>query len=288
MRMTDECILCTMTHMRSLYNGLEENDDKRVSFMKRMCGIVARSSDEITAPALNAEIMPVVENELGRVDLFSKEKHFFNQAVLKIEDEIWQHIAAAEDKLYRAIQYAMTGNYIDFGPTMNVNEEKLHELIEKAPEIDLGDVYDRFRSDLDEAQSLVFIHDNCGEIVFDKMCIAEIKALYPDMKITSVVRGGPIVNDVTIKDAKEVGLTDIVPVVGSGQAVQGIVLKKISSEARALMTSADVIIAKGMGNYETLEGCGLPIYYLLLCKCERFMKVFGKPYLSSVFAAERG
>ena len=287
MRMTTECIYCTFRQIDRCYMIFEKDPYKRVTFMKKVCRMIAEADENITAPGMCAAIMPQIVNEVGKDDLYEEEKHTYNQAVLKLEADINTHIQKAEDKLYRALQYAMTGNYIDFGAMESISESKLHEMIESAPDIDLGDTYDQFKRDLKNAKTLVYLHDNCGEIVFDKMCIAEIKALYPDLEITSVVRGGPILNDVTIADAKEVGLSDMVPVVGSGASVPGTLLNETSKEAKTLINNADVIIAKGMGNYETLEGCGLNIYYLLLCKCERFMREFSKPHLASIFAPER-
>ncbi|MDD5016719.1 MAG: ARMT1-like domain-containing protein [Eubacteriales bacterium] len=287
MRMTAECIYCTFRQIDRYYMSFENDPDKRMAFAKRVCSMLAEADIETTAPEMSARLIHMIVSEVGKKDLYHDEKHTYNQAVLKREADILKHISAADDKLYRALQYAMTGNYIDFGSLENVSEGKLHELIESAPNIDLGETYNKFKRDLENAKSLVYLHDNCGEIVFDKMCIMELKALYPKLKITSIVRGEPILNDVTMADAEEVGLAGIVPVVGNGIAVPGTVLSEISGEARMLIDAADIIVSKGMGNYETMQGCGLNVYYLLLCKCERFMREFNQPYLSSVFIAER-
>lgn len=287
MKMTAECVYCIFKQIDRNYMMFEKDSDKRMKFIKTVCREVAEADEDITSPEIHGKMMSMIASELGKEDLFEQEKHTYNRAILKMEKEIQQHIDEAEDKLYRALQYAMTGNYIDFGALAGIDEEKLHELIESATGINLGQTYQQFKEDMQKAKSMVYLHDNCGEIVFDKMCIAEIKALYPDLKITAIVRGMPILNDVTMIDAKEVGLTDIVPVVDNGTAMPGTVLTHISAQAKALIDEADVIIAKGMGNYESLDGCGLNIYYLLLCKCERFMREFGKPYLGSVFANER-
>ncbi len=286
MTMTAECIYCTFNQVDRSYMNFEKDETKRTVFLQEVCRQIGAAQDGITAPELLEKILPLIAEAAGKEDLYKEEKHIYNQAVLDMEEEIQQHINGAQDKLCRALQYAMTGNYIDFGMAAGVSRQKLHELIDAACDIDLGSGYDAFKEDLERAQSLVFLHDNCGEIVFDKMCIAEIKALYPDMKITSIVRGAPALNDVTMEDAKEVGLTDIVDVVGNGSAAPGTLLGRISDEAKQLIDTADVIISKGMGNYETMEGCGLNVYYLLLCKCERFARRFGQKLFSSVFARE--
>lgn len=287
MKMSVECVYCVVRQMDGYYSRFEADDDKRMAFMRKVCEGISQSTDDSSAPLVNATLMEIIKQEVGQDDLFEEEKHVYNQAILKMQERIQAHIDGADDKLYRALQYAMTGNYIDFGTTAGVSPEKLNELIEEAPDIDLGDTYDCLKADIEKAKSLVYLLDNCGEVVFDKMCIAEIKALYPDLKITAIVRGLPAYNDVTMEDAREVGLTDIVSVVGNGDYVPGTILSRISQEAKTLIEQADVIISKGMGNYETISGCGLNIYYLLLCKCDRFMREFSKPRLASVFKAEK-
>ena len=283
MKVSTECIYCTFRQAERNYMAFEKDDRKRTKFLMRVCAAIGTADSDITAPELYERVMPVIIEAAGKQDVYEAEKHAYNQAVLAMADDIAQHIEAADDKLYRALQYAMTGNYIDFGALASVSEEKLHEMIDEAVDIDLGSTYDAFKEDLARAKTLVFLHDNCGEIVFDKMCIAEIKALYPELDITSIVRGMPTLNDVTVTDAEEVGLTDLVRVIGNGSAIPGTALDRISAEARAYIDAADIIISKGMGNYETLEGCGYNIYYLLLCKCDRFMRQFDQPRYSSVF-----
>ena len=122
--------------------------------------------------------------------------------------------------------------------------------------------------------------------MFDKMCMETMKTLYPSLQITALVRGMPTYNDVTPEDAREVKLDEVVPVVGNGDNIPGTMLSRISDEARELLENADVIVSKGMGNCETLLGCGLNIYYMLLCKCDRFMREFQKPRFASIFFAD--
>lgn len=287
MEMTSECVYCVIGQMDRYYTRFVGDENGRMSFLREVCAAVGASEKGTRAPVLNASLMERLAHMAGKDDLFEEDKHVYNLAILRMEDSIKAHIAAADDKLYRALQYAMAGNYIDFGTTAGVSMEKLGELIEAAPDIDLGEVYGQFRRDIEKAQTLVYLFDNCGEIVFDKMCIATMKALYPSLSITAVVRGVPTYNDVTIEDAREVGVDKLVPVVENGDSIPGTMLSRISEKARSLIENADIVISKGMGNYETMNGCGLNVYYLLLCKCDRFMREFGKPRLASVFGSER-
>lgn len=106
-------------------------------------------------------------------------------------------------------------------------------------------------------------------------------------KIAVLVRGEPVINDATLEDAAQVGLTEIVPVIGSGTAIPGTELLELSEEARERMLNADIILSKGQGNFETLHGTGLNIYYLFLCKCDYFVRRFGMKRYEGIFARER-
>ncbi len=107
------------------------------------------------------------------------------------------------------------------------------------------------------------------------------------MEITVIVRGMPVLNDAVPGDAEDVGLTDMVKVIGNGNGVAGTQRNLLSEEAEHALSGADVILSKGQGNFETIHGCGLNIYYLFLCKCEWFTKRFGMERLKGVFVNER-
>ena len=147
--------------------------------------------------------------------------------------------------------------------------------------------YRRFREELASASRLVYLTDNCGEVVLDKLVVKLLKEFYPELAITVIVRGFPAINDATMEDAEEIGLTEITRVIGNGNDVGGTWLPHISEEARKALESADLIIAKGQGNYETLHDCGLNIYYLFLCKCKWFQYQFNAKPLQGMFINER-
>ena len=147
--------------------------------------------------------------------------------------------------------------------------------------------YSHFRSDLEKAKKLVYFTDNCGEIVLDKVFIKCIKEAYPQLQITVIVRGENVINDATLEDAKEVGLTDIVSCIGNGNGAPGTVLKRLSKEAKQILLDADLIISKGQGNFETLRKCGMNIYYIFLCKCDLFANTFQVPKLTGMLLNEK-
>lgn len=135
-------------------------------------------------------------------------------------EEIEERLQGAADPLKRAIQYAMTGNYIDFGAMQKVEEEQLERLLEKSQEIVVDPKeYEALRRELLAGRNVVYLTDNCGEIVLDKLLMKEILRQNPQARITAIVRGAPALNDATVEDAQQVGLSQVARVIGNGSAI---------------------------------------------------------------------
>ena len=123
-------------------------------------------------------------------------------------------------------------------------------------------------------------------IVLDKILIQLIQELYPQIKITVIVRGKSVLNDATLEDAKEIGLTKLVRCIGNGTGAPGTVFKDLNEDAKQALTDADVIVSKGQGNFESMVGEGFNPYYIFLCKCELFVRRFGLKQYEAVFIKE--
>jgi uncharacterized protein with ATP-grasp and redox domains len=134
--------------------------------------------------------------------------------------------------------------------------------------------YKHLKKDLENGSNMLYVLDNCGEIVLDKLLIRQLKKYYPELHITVMVRGEEALNDATIEDAEMVGLTEEVPIITNNSSIQGVVISKLTEEQKEVLDSADVILAKGQANFESLNGYGKNIYYLFLCKCDLFAKLF--------------
>ena len=148
--------------------------------------------------------------------------------------------------------------------------------------------YARFLRDLAAPGELVYLHDNCGEVVLDKLLIETIRARFPEKRVVSIVRGAPVVNDATLGDAREIGLGEVAEVLENGlRDVTGTELALLPEAVRRRIEGAGVILAKGQGNFETLIGCGLNVYYLLLSKCPSYTRWFGFEHFGGVFRNER-
>ncbi len=236
------------------------------------------------APLLMRGIDGVHRGIFGGIIDYSREKHTFNQALLSLEDEIFDRILRAPDPLKEGIKYAMAANYIDYARLADLNEDSIAQVIAAAERSSVDDgVYARFISKLSRAKTLVYLHDNCGEIVLDKLLIRTIKRIYPRVKVISVVRGGPIINDVTREDADEVGLGKYALVIDNGTAIPGTYLPEVNALTRAFIKNADVIISKGLGNLETLYGELNGAFYMFMCKCQHIAERFGKQLWQTAF-----
>lgn len=264
-----------------------EDEEKKSRYMREIFKLLLDSDPELSAPALLEPVTKLYESYWGSQEGFQAEKKSFNGFLLSMEEELEKKIRSTKDPLATALCYARLGNYIDLSALSDVSTEKLLELFAKAEEESLdAEEYQHFLQDLKHGEYLVYLTDNCGEVVLDKLVIKLLKEQYPKLRIEVLVRGIPVTNDVDIEDAEYVGLTKLVPVFGNGSGIAGTELSKISQEAREKLERADVIIAKGQGNFETIHTCGLNIYYLFLCKCDWFMQRFHAKHLQGMFVNE--
>lgn len=283
------CIRCLLDRQEEKIRGIED-ENKKSTYLKEVAGIIANSPEDATAPCLVYEINMVYRRYFGALPDYEKEKKEFNTLMLELEPELEKDIRSGSNEtevLRNAMNYARTSNYIDYGATNHVEKATLLKLLKDAKKetLDAG-TFQKLQEELTQAKELVYLTDNCGEVVADKLLIKILMEQYPQIHITVIVRGMPTLNDVVLKDAEEVGLTHMVKVIENGNGVAGTQISLLSDEARNAIYAADIILSKGQGNFETIHGCGLNIYYLFLCKCEWFTKRFGMERLKGVFVNE--
>ncbi|MDY6368097.1 MAG: ARMT1-like domain-containing protein [Clostridia bacterium] len=282
-----ECIDCVIEKKFSDYPK-DADTEKIIEYKRKVLEIILNADEEGAAPLIGREIANVKESLFGIKQDYSEIKQTFNSAMLKIENEIRNKVFSSNDVFISAMKFAIAGNYIDVSAVKDLNEKTLIELLEKSSDFNLSDVEtENLKNDLIKAKNIVYVTDNCGEIVLDKIFIEVIKSLNKNAKITAIVRGKQVANDATEKDALSVGLNSVCKVVGNGSDIPGTYLKEISPAAKDAILSADVIISKGQGNYETLSYCGLNVYYLFLCKCDMFLKRFDVPLFTPLIVNEK-
>ena len=282
-----DCLLCHMK--KHLSEACTLGDDQtNMAFARELMELYSRMPEGACAPWLAPHTAQLMNRYYGvDLDRYALEKKQSNTFVLERKDQIRQKVASAPDRVFAALQFAILGNYIDYSALHGeVSFEKLEEMLVSALDMELDEeCYVNFCADLAKGGKLLYITDNAGEIVFDQILAEEITRQYPQVEITFCLRGGPANNDATREDAQQIGLP--FPVIDNGNLVPGTQLDQLGQEARQALGNANIILAKGQGNAETMMGCSLNVYYAFLIKCPRFMRRFQKEKLSPMFAKER-
>ena len=287
MKVSAECMHCLVKRQADNIRKYPD-EEKKAEYLGKVLGIIANGAAEEPAPVLLSYIGRLHEAYFGKPFSFEELKKGYNAMLMEKEEEIRQKIGRAEDPLALALRFAQIGNFIDFGAMDSVDDAKLMEFLEQAETLPLSEnTYQNVTEDMKSAKKLIFLTDNCGEIVLDKLLLETIAKVYPHLECTIIVRGEPVLNDATMEDALQVGIEACGKVIPNGTNIAGTYIPWISAEARQVMEEADMLISKGQGNFESLHGCGLNIYYLFLCKCQWFMERFGLPQYSGVFINEK-
>ena len=291
------CVSCLIKKQIDRYPA-SASREQVLTYMRRLGQMMAALPDRTGGPAIMEAITDIRREVFGEAaqeveqDYKALKSHFNTLMMNTAAAESLPHrIEVSPDPLRTALGYAMTGNFIDFGAMDSVDEGKLRALLEESPHRISPELpaYVDLTADLAAARRLVLLTDNCGEIVMDKLLAETIHRLYPALDITVLVRGGEVLNDATMEDAAQIGFDRMegVTVMGNGDRLAGTDLTRVSPEARAAILEADLILAKGQGNFETLQGCGLNIYYAFLCKCRFFADRFGVPIYTGMLVRER-
>jgi uncharacterized protein with ATP-grasp and redox domains len=213
-----------------------------------------------------------IRDRLG-LDPFRKIKSDYNTIAMGLYPELKEKVSSSQDPLWTAARLAIAGNIIDFGIFTSVD---IGASVANALKDNIAvDDYSSFNKAVRETETILYLLDNSGEIVFDKLLIEEL--VRKGKKVTAVVKGSPVLNDVTLDDAYQTNLTDLCEVVDNGSDAIGTILEWTSPEFQAHFQSADLIISKGQGNFETIADNGKRTYFLFQSKCEVVSKDLGLP-----------
>jgi len=281
------CMQCYLKRNLDLVRSLG-TEEQATRFARELMKIILSVPQGDSSPTMGPAVADLLLEHYGLpIDRFRQEKEDSNRFILERLDMVRREVASAPDPVFAGLQMAILGNYLDFSALQGaVSFDKLEDMLRSALEMELDtEIYARFCHELETARSLLYLTDNAGEIGFDRVFAEELAKRYPGLQITFCVRGDIAANDATRADAEAVGIP--FPVIDNGNRVAGTQLSLLSPEAKTAMDTADVILAKGMGNTETLLGCGYNIYYAFLVKCPRFVNRFRKPMLTPIFTAER-
>lgn len=286
MHANSTCIACLLNKQVNNIRSFAD-EEKKSDYIHKVLKLLYDHGQTKSAPWLFMKIEEIYQQFYEPLMDYPAIKRKYNQYMLSKEAFIEHNIRQSKDKIASCIQYVCAGNFIDFGAMDEVDDSILANILQKAGEENISESeLNNFKHDLSNATELVYLTDNCGEIVVDKLFMKILSEQYPHLHITAIVRGGLAINDATMEDAVEIGLTSFVNCIDNGSSITGTDLESINESAKQALNRADVIISKGQGNFEGLYGEGLMPYFLFLCKCELFVRRFGLKQYSSVFARE--
>ena len=264
MRIFLDCIPCFVR--QALDAARLATDDMQIhEQVLREVLVLAKDLDmSQSPPIMGQKIHRLIRELVGIEDPYRDIKKRFNDAALKLYPKMREYVIESKDPLATAIRLAIAGNIIDFGVNSRLHESELEQTISECLAAEFSDIQLRpFRQAVNEAEEILYIADNAGEIIFDRLLIEQL----PIEKVTVAVKGSPVINDATMEDAMLAGLPKIVEVIDNGSDAPGTVLESCSRSFLARFEKADLIIAKGQGNYETLSDVDKNMFFILKVKC---------------------
>ncbi len=260
MKTNTHCIPCFLRQANETLDRISVPENKKREILKAVSDAIFKVPFEKSPPHVARKVYEVISELTGIEDAYKKEKKHANELVLKLYPELKKRINNSGNPLFEAVRLAAIGNIIDLGVKSTFNlEEELKE--DSNTEFKIFD-FEIFKDKLSKAKNILYIADNTGEIVFDKLLIEEIKK-----PVTIAVRGKPIINDATLEDALNCGLDKVAHVISSGSDGPAAILDSCSREFLDIFDKADFIISKGQGNFEELCDRDEPIFFIFKAKC---------------------
>ncbi len=264
MRTYFDCIPCAIRQVLDSVRMITDDEAMHEKVLREALGLWHDMDMRESPPAMARKVHRMVREMTGVADPYLEVKQRYNRLAMGMVDDLEETVAGSADRMETAVRLAIAGNVIDFGVNSTVDESVVEGVIARSltDPLDL-DALTEFKVAIAEATDILYLGDNAGEIVFDRLLIEQM----PRQKVTFVVRGGPILNDVLLPDAEMVGMTDLVEVIDNGADAPGTIFEICSKAFRKRFEKADLIISKGQGNFETLNDCERDIFFLLRPKC---------------------
>jgi len=268
-----DCLPCLLGQALKAARAATDDEELHRRVLNSIAGMIPRLSLGLRPPEITQQGYQLIYQITGNSDPFRKAKVEANRAALALYPRLKEVIASTEDPLLTACKLAIAGNSIDLAP--NFDQVDMDDIMNTALASPLAiNDYPEFRSSISNSRHILYLGDNAGEIVFDRVLIEELHQVRK-LEIDFVVREKPIINDATLDDAIAVGMDRVARIASSGSDAPATILSQCSSEMLKLYYSADVIIAKGQGNYESLDEEPGNIFFLLRAKCPIVAELLG-------------
>ncbi len=281
MNMGRECVLCILNQMLRVADHLKL-DEKQADalFEAALSEAAGHSFHDITSPQYAERIYDRIAELTGRPDPYRELKRQQNEWALSQSERIESMLSKAADPLRLSAELALLGNIIDYGGVTLFDPAGIFS---EAGNLQLAvDDYALMSKRMKKAGTLLMIGDNAGEAVFDKFWLREIRNAFPKLRLIYAVRREPAINDMTLEDAREIGMDEVAELIHSGSSFAGTVPELASEPFRSLFNQADLVISKGQGNYETLEDTDREVFFVFKVKCDVVSRYSGLPLGSLV------
>jgi len=268
-----DCIPCFFRQALETARATTDDENVHRQVLDSVASLIPELPLEVTPPEIAQQVYRIVADITGNRDPYHEEKWRANQVALSLYPRLREVVADSDDHLLTACKLAIAGNTIDLGA--NPKYADINSIIESALVSSLSiDDYHEFRDSINNCQRVLYLGDNAGEIVFDRLLIRALRQI-KDFDIDFVVRERPIINDATLADAIYVSLDKVAGIVSSGSDAPATILSQCSPQMLRLYHSADIIIAKGQGNYESLSREHKNIFFFLKAKCQVVARLLG-------------
>jgi hypothetical protein len=268
-----ECIPCFARQALEAARLVTDDSAVHEQLLRDVLRLTADCDLALSPPAVAQQIHRRLRELAGHADPYRDAKQRFNEMAMAMVPELSARIGAAASPFVEAVKLAIAGNVIDLGIDGNMTVTDARRAIAAAADEPFHGDMDALARAVDEAESILYLADNAGEIVFDRLLVERLL----HKRVCLAVRGGPVLNDATGADAEAVGLTDLVEVIDNGSDAPGTLLEDCSPAFRERFETADLILAKGQGNFETLSDTPGNLWFLFKAKCPVAASLVGLP-----------
>ncbi len=258
-----DCIPCFLRQALNAARLTTADIKIHENVMRKVLGRVYEMDLNQPPPLMGQQIYRIIREASGDSDPYKKIKNKFNTFVLDLYPEFKKKITTSVNPFETAVRLAIAGNIIDFGVDAEINTSTVYQVVNQSLTQELNGSIEKFKEAVLSANKILYLGDNSGEIVFDRLLIEQL----PYDKVTYAVRGYPVINDVTMDDAVATGITKLVTVIDNGSDAPGTILDECSDKFKRVFHDADMIISKGQGNYESLSDSNKNIFFIFKVKC---------------------
>jgi uncharacterized protein with ATP-grasp and redox domains len=268
-----DCLPCFLRQTLDAARSVTDDDRVHEQIVREVLRLAADLDLNRPPPAVAQRVHRRLRELVGVEDPYRAAKARFNQLALSMLPELRERVRRDPFPLAAASRAAIAANIIDLAVDSALDEDRAAEALRQSCAAKVHGDFAEFRRRVDEAEEILYLADNAGEIVIDRLLVEE---LGPD-RVTVAVRGSPVINDATLDDAHAAGLLDVVRVVENGSDAPGTILDECSPEFRERFRRADLVVSKGQGNFESLSDVGANVFFLLKVKCPVVSAQLGLP-----------